>query len=64
MICPECGSDKIEGGKLNIGLYQITFKSDSPKFMFNKESLVSGKVCLNYGKLFDFRVNKVDKLNK
>lgn len=63
MRCPECDSNRIESGKIN-GLYGVTFKTDSSKFMFPKESFISAKVCLNCGKLFDFKVDELEKLNK
>ena len=62
MECPFCGSKKIEGGKLTT-LYGLSFKADSSKFLFSKESPVLAKVCLNCGKLFDFTVSNIEKFN-
>lgn len=64
MRCPECDSDRIESGKIKADIYGVTFKADSSKFMFPKESPISAKVCLNCGKLFDFKVDDLWNLNK
>ena len=37
---------------------------NSSKFMFPRESSISAKVCLDCGKLFDFKADEVENLNK
>ncbi|MBS5987342.1 hypothetical protein [Clostridium paraputrificum] len=63
MVCSDCGSDRIESGKIT-NMYGVIFKAESSKFMFPRESSISAKVCLDCGKLFDFKADEVEKLNK
>ena len=63
MECPLCGSYRSEEGRLTTP-YGFTFKASSSKFMSPKESTVSARVCLDCGRLFDFKVDKIEKFNK
>lgn len=63
MGCPFCGYDKCEAGELS-SPYGLTFRAESSKFLKSKESPVVAKVCLNCGRLFDFKVKNLEKINK
>ncbi|GAB6169513.1 hypothetical protein JCM1393_19730 [Clostridium carnis] len=63
MECPFCGSRKVESGELT-SLYGLTFKANSSRFLFSKESPVLAEVCLNCGRLFDFKIKNLEKFNK
>ncbi|WP_404987977.1 hypothetical protein [Clostridium culturomicium] len=63
MVCPFCVYDKCEDGEL-ITPYGFNFRAESSRFLKSKESPVVVKVCLNCGRLFDFKVKNLEKINK
>lgn len=65
MRCPYCESEKIEKSMLMSGGHSVLVALTTKSFFEpSKISSVSANVCLDCGKLFDFEVDKLSRLNR